>query len=80
MASQASLAATAGLNVAAVVALQHMSGLSMSMFSPVRMAIVCGLAGTPGQERQAYRIMLPFAVATLTILLAAALLIATRFL
>ncbi|MBE9607013.1 L-lactate permease [Acetobacteraceae bacterium H6797] len=78
MAAQASLAATAGLNVAAMIALQHMSGLSMSMFSPVRMAIVCGLAGTPGRERDAYRVMLPFAAAAFMVLMAAALLIAAR--
>jgi lactate permease len=78
MASQIDLATTAGLTVSAVAALQHMSGLTMSMFSPVRMAIVCSLAGTPGMERDAYRVMLPFAVATIAILLAISLLIALK--
>lgn len=77
MASQVSLATATGLDMAALVALQHMSGLTMSMFSPVRMAIVCGLAGTPGRERDAYRVMLPFALAVILVLLGAALLIAT---
>jgi lactate permease len=78
MASQIDLATTAGLTVSAVAALQHMSGLTMSMFSPVRMAIVCSLAGTPGMEGDAYRVMLPFAVATIAILLAISLLIALK--
>lgn len=76
MASQVTLATAAGLNLPAVVALQHISGLTMSMFSPVRMAIVCSLAGAPGQERLAYRMMLPFAAAALLVLFGAAVLIA----
>ncbi len=53
MASQVDLATTAGFSVVAfgrVPTGYRLSGLSTSMFSPVRMAIVCGLAGTPGME------------------------------
>ena len=78
MASQVSLAAEAGLNVAAVIALQHSAALSLNLVSPVRMAIVCSLAGTPGRERDAYRIMMPFAVAVVAVLLACSILVATR--
>ncbi len=75
MASQIRLGTAAGFHLGSVAALQHISGLTMSMFSPVRMAIVCGLAGTPGRERDAYRVMLPFAAAALLVLLAGAVLI-----
>lgn len=76
MASQVSLASEAGLNPAAVVALQHMAALSLNMVSPVRMSIVCGLAGLLGRERDAWHAMLPFALAAMGVLLLAALLIA----
>ena len=72
MASQVSLAAEAGLSLTAVVALQHAAALSLNIVSPVRMSIVCSLAGTPGQERAAYRAMLPFAAAAAGVLLLAA--------
>jgi lactate permease len=78
MASQVSLATEAGLNVALVMALQHMAALSLQMVSPVRMSIVCSLAGTPGREWGAYRAMLPFAAATVAVLLIASFLIAVR--
>lgn len=78
MASQVSLATEAGLNVAAVIALQHAAALSLNLVSPVRMSIVCSLAHTPGRERDAYRIMLPFAVAVVVILLACSVLVAAR--
>ncbi|MBO1905327.1 L-lactate permease [Microvirga sp. 3-52] len=80
MASQVSLATEAGLNVAAVIALQHAAALSLNMVSPVRMSIVCGLAGTPGREREAYRVMLPFALVIAAVLVVASCLIATRVL
>ena len=80
MASQASLATEAGLNVALVIALQHMAALSLQMVSPVRMSIVCSLAGTPGRERDAYRVMLSFIAATVTVLLISSILIAIRLL
>lgn len=78
MASQVDLATAAGFSVAMVASLQHVSGLSMSMFSPVRMAIVCSLAGTPGMEKAAYRVMVPFAAMAMTCLLIAAVLVALR--
>jgi lactate permease len=77
MSSQVSLAIGAGLNVAAVVALQHAAALSLNMVSPVRMSIVCSLAGTPGREREAWRIMMPFAVATVLVLVLVAVIVAT---
>ncbi|ODT22669.1 MAG: hypothetical protein ABS35_14280 [Kaistia sp. SCN 65-12] len=78
MSSQVSLATAAGLNVAAIIALQHVASLSLTMISPVRISIVCSLAGTPGRERQAYRAMLPFGVVMVVVQLLAALLIALR--
>lgn len=77
MASQVSLAMEAGLNVAAVIALQHVAALSLNMVSPVRMSIVCNLAGTPGQEREAYVAMLPFAIVMIVVLFSTSILIAT---
>lgn len=78
MASQQSLAAEAGLNVAAVVALQHASALSLNMVSPVRMSIVCNLAGTPGHERSAYRAMMPFVAVIALVVMTFSVLIAVR--
>jgi lactate permease len=78
MSSQINLARLAELSIPAVIALQHFSGSMMSMFSPVRMAIVCGLAGTPGHERAAYRDMLPHMLGLLVVLMGAALLICLR--
>jgi lactate permease len=72
MASQVSLAAEAGLSLSAIVALQHAAALSLNIVSPVRMSIVCSLAGTGGRERAAYRAMLPFAAAAASVLLLAA--------
>lgn len=78
MSSQVSLAAGAGLNVAAVIALQQAAALSLNMVSPVRMSIVCSLAGTPGRERDAYRTMLPFAASTVAVVFIGSLLIALK--
>jgi lactate permease len=78
MASQVSLAREAGLNIAAVIALQHVAALSLTMVSPVRMSIVCSLAGTLGRERDAYRIMLPFAGVIIIVLLVSSILVAAR--
>ena len=78
MPAQLSLATEAGLDVAAVVALQHAAALSLNMVSPVRMSIVCNMAGTPGHERDAYRAMLPFVVVIVVVLLAISVLVATR--
>lgn len=80
MASQVELATAAALNVAAVVALQHTAALSLNMVSPVRMSIVCGLAGTPGRERDAWRVMLPFAAVPVAVLLAASILVSVGIL
>jgi lactate permease len=80
MASQVSLATEAGLNVALVIALQHTAALSLQMVSPVRMSIVCSLAGTAGYERDAYKVMLPFVVAVVAVLLISSCLIAIRVL
>ncbi|TDR94001.1 L-lactate permease [Enterovirga rhinocerotis] len=78
MASQLSLAAEAGLSVAAVASLQQAAALSLNIVSPVRMSIVCSLAGTPGREREAYRAMFPFAATAIIVLLVGAALIVTR--
>ncbi|KAB2684378.1 L-lactate permease [Brucella tritici] len=78
MGSQVRLAEAAGLNIAAVIALQHVAALSLNMVSPVRMSIVCGLAGTPGEERTAYRLMLPFALTMIATLFVLSTLIALR--
>lgn len=78
MPAQVSLARDAGFNLGAVIALQHAAALSLNMVSPVRMTIVCSLAGTPGRERDAWRLMLPFTLATVLVLLLAATLVATR--
>lgn len=80
MASQVSLATEAGLNLAAVIALQHIAALSLNMVSPVRMSIVCSLAGTPGRERDAYRVMTPYAAAIVVVLLVSSLMIALKLL
>lgn len=72
MASQVTLAGEARLPVPAVIALLHVAGSALSMFSPVRMAIACSLAGTPGQEGAAYRVLAPFAAAAFLVLMAAA--------
>jgi len=80
MASQVRLATEGGLNIAAVIALQHVAALSLNMVSPVRMSIVCGLAGVPGLERQVYRTMLPFAAVIVMVIVASSVLIAARIL
>lgn len=78
MPAQLGLATEAGLDVAAVVALQHAAALSLNMVSPVRMSIVCNLAGTPGHERDAYRAMMPFVLVIIAVLLSISVLIATK--
>jgi lactate permease len=69
MPSQLALAIQAGLSIPAVAALQHVSGTSMSLFSPVRMSISAGLAHGIGQERAVYRTLLPYAACCLVLLL-----------
>jgi len=78
MASQTTLAIKASLSVASVIALQHVSALSLNMVSPVRMSIVCNLAGTPEHERKAYLAMMPFVASTMAVLFASAILIAMQ--
>lgn len=67
--SQVALALQAGLSVPAVAALQQVSGMSLGLFSPVRMSIAATLAAGRGQERLVYRQLLPFAGAALCILM-----------
>ncbi|NRQ19116.1 L-lactate permease [Ensifer sesbaniae] len=80
MASQVSLAREAGLNVAAVIALQHTAALALNLISPVRMSIVCSLTGFRGREGAIYRAMLPFAAAVVAVLLMGSLMITHRVL
>lgn len=68
MSSWVSLAAQAGLNVAAVATLQHVCGVAMTLFSPVRMSIAISLAGAPGTERAIYRRLLWPALACFSLL------------
>lgn len=69
MPSQVSLAIQAGLSIPMAAALQHVAGTSMGFFSPVRMSIAAGLSRGVGQERAVYVALLPYAAATLVLLL-----------
>lgn len=69
MSSQLYFAAQAGLSIPLVIALQHVSGCAMSMFSPVRMTIAASLNKAPGHERATYAMMMPFAISGMAILL-----------
>jgi lactate permease len=71
--SQIALALQAGLSVPAVAALQHASGMSMGLFSPVRMSIAAGLATGRGQERHVYALLLPYAIADFFLMVGVAL-------
>lgn len=62
------LAVQAGLSVAAVAAVQHVSGMSLGFFSPVRMTIAATLSDGKGEERAVYRFLLPYAVASFCIM------------
>ncbi|MNC76350.1 hypothetical protein D3C75_1280580 [compost metagenome] len=44
----------------------------MSPFSPVRMSIAASLATATGQERKAYGVVLPYAIAGFALLMAMA--------
>jgi lactate permease len=70
--SLVALAKTAGLSVPAVAAIQHMAGMSLGFFSPVRMSIAANLAGGSGQEREVYRYLLPYAAAGFGVVIAGA--------
>ncbi len=56
------LAVQAGLSIAAVAAVQHVSGMSLGFFSPVRMTIAANLSEGKGLERSVYRFLMPYAV------------------
>lgn len=75
MPSQVSLAIQAGMSVMAVAAIQHVSGTSLSIFSPVRMSIAAGMAGGIGQERSVYLYLLPYALTAVAVLMVAAVLV-----
>ena len=68
MSSQVAMSAQAGLLVAAMAALQHVAGTSMSLFSPVRMTIAANLSQGLGKEREVYAGLLPYALACFTVL------------
>jgi lactate permease len=68
MSSQVAMAAQANLSVPATAALQHVAASSMSLFSPVRMAIAASLAHGQGQERRVYSGLVPYAIASTAIL------------
>ncbi len=67
------IAAQSGMSVAAIAAVQHVSGMSLGLFSPVRMAIAADLAQARGMERQLYRCLLPYALAGFVLMTLAAL-------
>lgn len=73
MASVVTLGIKLGLSLPLLAALQHASGASMSLFSPVRMSMAARLCDGSGQERQVYRILLPYGAGALLILLGCAL-------
>lgn len=66
------LAVQAGLSVAAVAAVQHVSGMSLGFFSPVRMTIAATLSDGKGQERSVYLFLLPYALASFCVMTAIA--------
>lgn len=68
MSSQVAMSAQAGLSVAAMAALQHVAGTSMSLFSPVRMTIAANLSQGLGKEREVYAGLLPYALASFAVL------------
>jgi lactate permease len=70
MPSQAALAAENQLSVPWVAALQNTAAAALTMLSPVRVAMGCALAASPGLERSAYARAWPLgavAIAVLTI-------------
>ncbi len=78
MPSQVALAVQAGLSVPAVAALLHVAGTSMSLFSPVRMAIAAGMCHGVGDERRVYAQLLPWAGACMGLLLLGAAVLAAQ--
>jgi lactate permease len=72
MPSQAALAAENQLSVAWVAALQNTAAAALTMLSPVRVAMGCALAGSPGLERSAYARAWPLGAAAIAVLTTAA--------
>ncbi|HPU53619.1 MAG TPA: L-lactate permease [Burkholderiaceae bacterium] len=68
MSSQVAMATQAHLAVSVSAALQHVAGTSMSLYSPVRMAIAANLTQGLGREREVYVGLLPYAVASMVVL------------
>ncbi|WP_354681125.1 hypothetical protein [Cupriavidus plantarum] len=66
------LAVQASLSIAAVAAVQHVSGMLLGFFSPVRMTIAANLSEGRGLERSVYRFLMPYAVAAFGIMTAIA--------
>ncbi|WP_439892968.1 hypothetical protein ACS7SF_23895 (plasmid) [Ralstonia sp. 25C] len=67
------LAIQAGLSVPAVAAVQHVSGMSLGFFSPVRMSIAARLAKGEGLERSTYVFLLPYAIVGFSLMIIMAL-------
>jgi lactate permease len=72
MPSQAALAAENQLSVSWVAALQNTAAAALTMLSPVRVAMGCALAGSPGLERVAYARAWPLGAAAIAVLTMAA--------
>ncbi|OWJ98248.1 hypothetical protein B6S59_01345 [Pseudomonas sp. A46] len=68
MSPQLILASQAGMSISAVAALQHISGSSLSIFSPVRMSIAAALCQGYGQERAVYSTLLLYAIVAVALL------------
>jgi lactate permease len=76
MASQASLAAAAHLNLAWVAAVQNTAAAALTMISPVRIAMGCALVGQPALARLVTASAWPLAASSLAVLVVAATIIA----
>lgn len=72
MNAQLSLATHLDLHRALVAGLLHGTGTCLSIFSPIRLSIACGLAQQAGQERQLYGLLLPYILAAMLLMLALA--------
>jgi lactate permease len=76
MPSQAALALDNQFSVVWVAALQNTAAAALTMLSPVRVAMGCALAGSPGLERSVYARAWPLGASAIVILtIAAALLL-----
>jgi lactate permease len=72
MSSQAALAQENQFSVVWVAALQNTAAAALTMLSPVRVAMGCALAGSPGLERAAYARAWPLGAAAIAVLTMAA--------